>query len=138
MKPAGWPYSAEMKQAANDLSHEVIGAAIEVHRFTGPGMLESAYEECLCRELTLRNIPFQQQLPVAIDYKGKVIEAAYKIDILVDDLVIVELKSVKELVEVHEAQLMTYLRLSKRWLGLLVNFNVPVLREGIQRKVLGG
>jgi GxxExxY protein len=138
MKPAGWAYSDEMKRAANELSREVIGAAIEVHRHTGPGMLEEAYEECLCHELVIRNIPFLRQHPVCIDYKGKVIDSAYKIDILVDDLVIIELKSVKELADVHEAQLMTYLRLHHRWLGLLMNFNVPVLRDGILRRVLGG
>lgn len=138
MKPTGWAYTDERKAAANELSREIIGAAIEVHRLTGPGMLESAYEECLCHELSLRNIPFKHQFAVCLDYKGKVIDAAYKIDILVDDLVVVELKSVKELAEVHEAQLMTYLRLHRRWLGFLMNFNVPVMREGIVRRVLGG
>ena len=138
MKPEGWAHTNEMKDAANKVSREVIGAAIEVHRFTGPGMLEEAYEECLCHELALRNIPFLRQHPVSIDYKGKVVDSAYKIDILVNDLVIVELKAVKELADVHEAQLMTYLRLHRRWLGLLINFNVPVLRDGILRRVLGG
>jgi GxxExxY protein len=138
MKPAGWAYSDEMKAAANELSREVVGAAIEVHRFLGPGMLEAAYEECLCHELDIRRIPFLRQLPVNIDYKGKVIDSAFKIDVLVDDLIVIELKAVKEMADVYEAQLMTYLRLHRRWLGLLMNFNVPVLRDGIVRRVLGG
>jgi GxxExxY protein len=138
MKPAGWAYSEAMKQNANDLSREVIGAAIEVHRELRPGLLEVAYEECLCHELDIRRIPYQRQLPVGIDYKGKVLDASFKIDVLVNDLIVVELKAVKKLEDVYEAQLMTYLRLQRRWLGLLMNFNVPVLRDGIVRRVLGG
>ena len=138
MKHAGWAYTDAMKQAANDLSREVIGAAIEVHRELGPGMLEVVYEETLCYELDLRGIPYQRQLPVCIEYKGKMLDAAFKIDVLVNDLIVVELKAVKQMVDVYEAQLMTYLRLQRRWLGLLMNFNVPVLRDGIVRRVLGG
>lgn len=138
MKPAGWAYTDAMKQAANELSREIIGAAIEVHRELGPGMLEVVYEECLCHELDIRRIPYQRQLPLGIDYKGKMLDAAFKIDVLVNDLIVVELKAVKEMADVYEAQLMTYLRLQRRWLGLLMNFNVPVLRDGIVRRVLGG
>ena len=100
-------------------------------------MLENAYEECLCRELELRGIPFQRQHRVNIEYKGGSVDAAYRIDILVADLVIIELKSVEKLEPLFEAQLLTYLRLSRRWLGLLINFNVPVLKDGILRRVRG-
>ncbi len=110
---------------------KIIGAAIEVHRHLGPGLLENAYEECLCRELELRNIPFLRQHPICIDYKGITVDAAYRIDILVADLVVVELKSADKIHPIYEAQLLTYLRLSRRWLGLLMNFNVPVFKDGI-------
>jgi GxxExxY protein len=123
--------------AADEWSHKLIGAAIEVHRALGPGLLESAYQACLCRELQVRGIPFSAQLPVDIEYKGVRVENAYRIDVVVADLVVVELKSMDGFAPVHEAQLLTYLRLTHRWLGLLINFNVPVLRDGIMRRVLG-
>ena len=129
------PRSEPMKARANELSHEIIGAAMEVHRFLGPGMLESAYQECLERELELRGIPFVPQLPVKLDYKGRVVECAYKLDFLVDDLLVVEIKSVASLMPVHEAQLSTYLRFTDRWLGLLINFNVCLLKDAIKRRV---
>jgi GxxExxY protein len=115
----------------------VIGAAIEVHRHLGPGLLESAYEECLCHELKLRNVPFECQMPLQMEYKGHLLDCAYRLDLVVDKLVIVELKSVEKIEGVHEAQLLTYLRLSRRWLGLLINFNVEVLKDGIKRRVRG-
>lgn len=130
-------FTEEGKKAADDWSNKIIGAAIEVHRQLGPGLLETAYEECLCQELELRAIPYKRQLPVRIDYKGVSVDAAYRIDILVADLVILELKSVAKLEPVFEAQLLTYLRLYRRWLGLLMNFNVPVLKDGILRRVRG-
>ncbi|MBX9579959.1 MAG: GxxExxY protein [Gemmataceae bacterium] len=120
---------------ADEWSSRLIGAAIEVHRHLGPGLLEGAYEECLCRELELRGVPFDRQLPVNIEYKGVVVENAYRIDVLVAGRVVVELKSVDTPEPIHEAQLLTYLRLTDRWLGLLVNFNVPVLKDGIKRRV---
>jgi GxxExxY protein len=123
------------KSRANERSHEVIGAAIEVHRHLGPGLLESAYQACLCRELFVRGIPFECQVPIALDYKGSRVECAYRIDILVDQSVVLELKSVERLEPIHEAQLLTYLRLSGLWLGLLMNFNVKVLKQGIRRLV---
>ncbi|HET6573313.1 MAG TPA: GxxExxY protein [Fimbriiglobus sp.] len=129
--------ASQDRAAADEWSHRLIGAAIEVHRALGPGLLESAYQTCLCRELQVRGIPFATQVPVTIDYKGVVIENAYRIDVVVADLVVVELKSVERFEPVHEAQLLTYLRLMHRWLGLLINFNVPVLRDGIMRRVLG-
>jgi len=126
-----------MREKANKLSNEIIKAAIEVHKSLGPGLLESAYETCLCHELTLRNIPFDRQYPVPVNYKGVNLDAGYRLDILVDDLGIVEIKTIKKLEPIHEAQLLTYLRLTNKWLGLLINFNVPILKQGIKRKVLG-
>jgi GxxExxY protein len=130
-------FTEEAKNAADEWSSKIIGAAIEVHRQLGPGLLENAYEECLCREFELQGIPFQRQLPVSIEYKGLIVESAYRIDILVANLVVIELKSVEKLEPIFEAQLLTYLRLSRRWLGLLMNFNVPVLKDGILRRVRG-
>src|SRR5262245_13344130 len=123
------------KLRANERSHQVIGAAIEVHRHLGPGLLESAYQACLCRELFVRGIPFECQVPIALEYKGSRVDCAYRIDILVDQSVVLELKSVDRLEPIHEAQLLTYLRLSNLWLGLLMNFNVKVLKQGIRRMV---
>jgi GxxExxY protein len=137
MASSGPAFTDEAKNAADELSRKIIGAAIEVHRYLGPGLLEGAYEACLCRELELRGIAFQRQHPVSIEYKGITVEGAYRIDILVTDLIVIELKSVEKLESIHDAQLLTYLRLYKRWLGLLINFNVPVLKDGIQRRVLG-
>jgi GxxExxY protein len=125
------------KVRANELSKEVIGAAIEVHRHLGPGLLESAYEKCLRQELSLRQLPFEYQVPLPVSYKGCAVDCAYRIDILVGGLVIVELKAIDQLEPIHEAQLLTYLRLKKLWLGLLINFNVPFLKEGIKRMVNG-
>jgi GxxExxY protein len=126
-----------LNERADYYSHQVIGAAMDVHRILGPGLLESAYEECLCRELFLRGIPFQRQVVLPLEYKGIHIECAYRIDILVDDCLIVEIKATSRLEPVHESQLLTYLRLKKIWLGLLINFNVPVLKDGLRRLVNG-
>lgn len=125
------------KEKSNQLSHQIINAAIEVHRSLGPGLLESAYETCLSHELALRRIPFQLQHPLSLNYKGAELDASYRIDILVDNLVIVEVKAVEKLMSIHQAQLLTYLRLTNLWLGLLINFNVPILKQGIVRRVLG-
>ena len=124
-------------RAMNELSGSIIGASIEVHRTLGPGLLESVYEECLCRELTLKAISFKRQVPLPVAYKGVDLNCGYLQDIVVDDAVIVELKSVEHVSRLHKAQLLTYLRLSDRWLGLLINFNVPVLTEGVERIVNG-
>jgi GxxExxY protein len=137
MSPDLFAFTDEGKNAADEWSHKIIGAAIEVHRHLGPGLLENAYEECLCRELELRGIPFRRQHPVRIEYKSVSVEAAYRIDVLVADLVVIELKAVEKLEPIFEAQLLTYLRLYRRWLGLLMNFNVPVLKDGILRRVRG-
>lgn len=119
----------------DSLSKEIIGAAIEVHRHLGPGLLESAYERCLCRELSVRGIAFQQQLPLPVRYKGELLDCGYRLDLVVDRQVIVELKAVDALESIHNAQLLTYLKLSGCRLGLLLNFNVPVLKRGIKRIV---
>ncbi len=118
------------------LTGAVIGAAVEVHKTLGPGLLENAYEECLCHELHLRDIPFKRQIAVPVSYKGIKVDCGYRLDLLVDDKVVVELKAVEKLLSVHEAQLLTYLRAMGKRVGLLVNFNVPVLHRGIIRRVL--
>jgi GxxExxY protein len=125
------------KNRANALSNEIIGAAIEVHRELGPGLLESAYEECLCYELGLRGISSERQVPLPVEYKGLKLDCGYRIDLLVDDLIIIELKSVTKIEPVYEAQLLTYLRFKGAWLGMIINFNVPLLKNGIKRIVCG-
>jgi GxxExxY protein len=126
-----------MSTQINLLTHEVIGAAIEVHRKLGPGLLESAYQECLCRELALRGIPFERERPLPLEYKGIRLQCGYRLDILVGGRVVVEVKSVKTLGPIHDAQVLTYLRLGGWRVGLLINFNVVVLKNGIHRKILG-
>jgi len=121
----------------NALTETIIGAAIEVHRALGPGLLESAYEQCLCYELSLRNIPFDRQRQLPVKYKGIMLDCGYRIDILVCELVVVELKSIDKLAPIHEAQLLTHLRLGGWQIGLLINFKVAVLKDGIKRRVLG-
>jgi GxxExxY protein len=121
----------------NQLTHEVIGASIEVHRTLGPGLLESAYRKCLCRELFLRGVPFQKEHPLPLEYKGLRLEGGYRYDILVDKRLLIEVKSVEALAPIHEAQILTYLRLGGWRLGLLINFNVVVLKDGIRRRILG-
>jgi GxxExxY protein len=128
-------HTAAFKEKANELSREIIGAAIEVHRHLGPGLLENAYQVCLCHELELRKIPFRPQLDLPLQYKGISLDCAYRMDIVVDDLLLLELKAVERMEAVFEAQVITYLKLSGLWLGLLMNFNVPVLRDGIKRIV---
>jgi GxxExxY protein len=119
----------------NALTEEVIGAAIEVHRQLGPGLLESTYLQCLCRELSLRNISFEIEVPLPVRYKGMLLDCGYPIDLLVDGRLILELKSVEKLLPLHEAQLLTYLKLGGWQIGLLMNFNVEVLRLGLKRIV---
>ena len=119
----------------NDLTGAVIGAAIEVHRVLGPGLLESAYEECLCFELKIRDIVYKRQKDLPINYKGNNLDCGYRLDLLIEDVLIVELKSCEHLLPIHEAQLLTYLRLSRKKIGLLINFNVPVLKDGIKRLI---
>ena len=117
----------------NKLTGEIIGAAIEVHKALGPGLLESAYEECLCHEFKLRSFPFERQKELPIEYKGVKLDCGYRLDIVVWNKIILELKSCSELQPIHEAQLLTYLKLADKKIGLLINFNVPVLKDGIKR-----
>jgi GxxExxY protein len=117
------------------LSQRVLGACIEVHRWLGPGLLESAYEECLCCELRLLGIGFERQRTLPIEYKGVRLECGYRIDLVVEGQLLVELKCVAELMPIHEAQVLTYLRLTGLEVGLLINFNTPTLRHGIRRLV---
>jgi GxxExxY protein len=120
-----------------ELSHGVIGAAIEVHRLLGPGLLESVYELALCKELWLRRVPVERQVNLPILYKGSPLEWSLKLDLLVDRRIIVEVKSVEKVASIQRAQVLTYLRLRELWLGLLINFNVEILKDGV-RRVLNG
>ena len=119
-----------------EISNQIISSAIEVHKILGPGLLESAYEECLSRELSIRGIEFVKQHPLPVSYKGVLLDCAYRLDLVVANAVVVEIKSVDEISPIHEAQLLTYLKLSKLKVGLLINFNVPLLKDGIKRRVL--
>ena len=120
----------------NTVTQKAIGAAIEVHRHLGPGLLESSYHTCLCRELELREIPFQSQVALPLDYKGVTLPRSYVIDLVIADTLIVEVKSVEALQPVHSAQIMTYMRLMIIQCGLLLNFNVTILPHGIRRVLL--
>jgi GxxExxY protein len=115
----------------NEITDAVIGAAIEVHKVLGPGLLESAYVQCLCYELTLRKLPFALEVPLPVIYKGLKLDCGYRMDMVVADRVVVEVKAVERLAPINEAQLLTYLRLSGRQVALLINFNVPVLKQGL-------
>ena len=117
-------------------TEKIIGAAIEVHRVLGPGLLESVYQPCMAHEFSLRNMLFGQQILLAVEYKGVRLDCGYRIDFVVENKVILELKAVEMILPVHEAQLLTYLKLTGCRVGLLINFNVPVLRQGIVRRVL--
>jgi GxxExxY protein len=121
---------------SNEVTREIIGAAIEVHKMLGPGMLESAYEECISFELKSRGLCFERQKSVPVVYKEVKLECGYRIDILVNNSVVVELKSVDVLARIHEAQILTYMRFAKMHIGLLINFNVTVLKSGIKRHIL--
>ncbi|MCP4716286.1 MAG: GxxExxY protein [Deltaproteobacteria bacterium] len=121
----------------NKLSNQVIGIAIEVHKALGPGLLESAYEECLCHELALKKLDFKRQEPLPVAYKGINLDCGYRLDIEVEDKLILELKACHMIEPIHRAQLLTYLKLSNRQLGLLFNFNVVSMRQGIVRIVNG-
>ncbi|MBT3300717.1 MAG: GxxExxY protein [Candidatus Marinimicrobia bacterium] len=119
-----------------ELTNKIIGAAIEVHKALGPGLLESAYEKCLMKEFELSNISFKSQIELPLEYKGIRVDAGYRIDLIVKEKVIIELKAVESLIPVHEAQLLTYMKLTGIRVGMLMNFNVPVLKDGIKRMVL--
>lgn len=118
-----------------DLTEKIIGAAIEVHKTIGPGLLESAYEECLAHEMRLRGLNFERQVPLPVAYKRVKLDCGYRLDFLVEKTVVLELKAIEALQPIHEAQLLTYLKLGGWTVGLLINFNVPVLKQGIKRIV---
>jgi GxxExxY protein len=120
----------------NELTERVISAAIEVHRALGPGLIESVYEECLCKELSLREIPFIRQSGLPVVFKGNRMDCGYRIDLLVADMLVIEIKAVEMILPVHEAQLLTYMKLGGWKVGLLINFNVALLKQGIRRRVL--
>ena len=122
-------------QSFNELTERVIGACIEIHRALGPGLLESAYEECLCYELSQAGMKFERQKPLPVNYKDVKLDCGYRLDLVVEEKIIIELKAVESLLPIHEAQLLTYLKLSGITLGLLINFNVAMLKQGIKRIV---
>ncbi|HSE48339.1 MAG TPA: GxxExxY protein [Terriglobales bacterium] len=122
--------------ARDPRTEEILGAAIEVHRELGPGLLESIHEECLCRELKSRGVPFQRQVPLPITYKGERLDCDYRVDLVAFDEVVMELKAVEALLPVHEAQLLSYMKLLHKRYGLLINFCVPALKDGIRRRIL--
>jgi GxxExxY protein len=125
-----------IEHPTNEVSYKVIGAAIEVHRILGPGLLESSYHSCLCRELELRKVPHESEVQLPLEYKGIRLPKAYTIDLLVDGALIVELKSVETLHPIHASQLLTYMRLREVPSGLLINFNVRTLSDGLRRLLL--
>ena len=130
------PQKNEILLLEKELTEKIIGAAIEVHRAVGPGLLESAYQLCLAQESRIQNLPFEEQIPLKLKYKGIELDGGYKIDFIFDKRVVVELKAVETVLHVHEAQLLTYLKLTGIHVGLLINFNTPVLKNGIYRRVL--
>ncbi|MFQ6615285.1 MAG: GxxExxY protein [Fidelibacterota bacterium] len=125
-----------MRLIEEELTEQIISAAIEVHRAQGPGLLESAYEECFCHELDLRRLRFARQIILPVKYKNIALDIGYRIDVIVEDKVIVELKAVQTVLPVHEAQLLTYMKLKQIRVGLLLNFHEPALKDGIVRRVL--
>jgi GxxExxY protein len=125
------------EKASTCPTHEIVGAAIEVHRRLGPGLLESAYEACLCRELLLRGVSFEQQVILPIDYRGLQLDCGYRLDIVAAESIIIEVKAVRRVLPVHRAQVLTYLKLTGLHIGLLINFNVELLRTGVHRIVNG-
>ncbi len=125
-----------VKREFSELSNRIIGCAIEVHKVLGPGLLESAYKQCLCHEFRLNDIGFEAEKPLPIEYKGYRLDCGYRIDILVNEEIILELKSVETLNAVHDAQLLSYMKLMNKKQGFLINFNVKLLRDGLKSFVL--
>jgi len=121
------------QQQINKLTEKIIGCAIEVHRGLGPGLLESAYEECLCFELSEAKISFERQVPLPVIYKGVRLDCGYRMDVVVEGSVVIEIKAVTKIIKVHEAQLLSYLKLYNKKLGLIFNFHEPILKEGLRR-----
>jgi len=129
--------NAETAKNLNELTDAIIGAAMEVHRALGPGLLESTYEMCLCRELSIRGIRFERQVPISVEYKGVKLECGYCADLIVVGRVLVEIKAIDSLLAIHDAQLLSYLKLGGWKIGLLINFNVKLLKHGLRRRVFG-
>ncbi len=127
---------AERQLIHEELTEQIIGAALEVHRVLGPGLLEFVYENALCHEFTLRKLSFKRQIEMPLRYKGIELKGAFRLDIVVENNVILELKSIANILPIHEAQLLTYMKFAKKPVGLIINFNVPVLKHGIVRRVL--
>jgi GxxExxY protein len=125
----------ESLDSLKELTEKIIGAAVEIHKVLGPGLLESAYEGCLAHELSLLNVSFERQVPLQVTYKSFVLDCGYRLDFLVEKMVVLELKAVEALQPIHEAQLLTYLKLGGWPIGLLINFNVPLVTKGIKRIV---
>lgn len=125
-----------LPERVNELSRIAVDAALQVHRELGPGLLESVYEVCLCEELRSRGLRVGRQVKLPVHYRGQELDADLRVDLLVEDALIIELKSVETLLPIHEAQLLTYLKLTGHRLGLLINFNVPLIKEGIRRLIL--
>jgi GxxExxY protein len=121
----------------NEVTDVIIGAAMEVHRALGPGLLESSYEICLCRELSVRGLRFERRVPISVEYKGVKLDCGYRADVVVDETILLEIKAVDSLLPIHEAQLLSYLKLVGWKIGLLMNFNVELLKHGLRRRVLG-
>jgi GxxExxY protein len=121
----------------NELTDAIIGAAMEVHRTLGPGLLESTDEMCLCRELAIRGIRFERQVPIPVEYKAVKLDCGYRADIVIDGTILVEIKAIDSLLPIHDAQLLSYLKLGDWKIGLLINFNVELLKNGLRRRVLG-
>jgi GxxExxY protein len=126
----------ESEDQQDPRTRAIIGAAIDVHRHLGPGLLESAYEQCLCHELHLCGLAFERQVDLPVSYRGLNLDCGYRIDLIVEKEVLLELKAIERILPIHEAQLLTYLKLSRKRVGLLINFNVPVLTQGIRRRIL--
>ena len=120
----------------NEVTDAIIGAAMEVHRALGPGLLESTYEMCLCRELSIRGLSFKRQVPIPVEYKGVKLDCGFRADIVVNTI-LVEIKAIESLAAIHDAQLLSYLKLGGCKIGLLINFNVELLKHGVRRRVLG-
>ncbi len=129
--------NAETAKNLNELTDAIIGAAMEVHRALGPGLLESTYEMCLCRELSIRGIRFERQVPISVEYKGVKLECGYRADLIVVGRILVEIKAIDSLLAIHDAQLLSYLKLGGWKIGLLINFNVKLLKHGLRRRVFG-
>ena len=127
---------ADTKPRLSDLANKVIGCAIEAHRALGPGLLESAYQQCLCHELRLNDIDFHMEKPLPVNYKGSCMDCGYRIDILVEDEILIELKSVEKLKAIHEAQILSYMKLANVKQGFLINFNVMLLKDGLKSFVI--